>query len=126
MLVIRTAIDISLFFDLGFNHLASVSKDRTSLFDGQSFITTPEVGQKLKAWLDTGSDLQLQLKPEPDFETRKRNAYGAWLKVLNNNTDLTKVTIQNITNGRPSSEWIMDRRRFNNIQAAFKEFTCVK
>ena len=110
-------------FDLGFNHLASVSKDRTSLFDGQSFIITPEVGQKLKAWLDTGSDLPLQLRPEADFEIRKRNAYGAWLKVLNNNIDLTKVTIQNITNGRPSSEWTEED--LNNIQTAFKEFTSV-
>ena len=110
-----TEYEFGTIFDLGFNHLASVSKDRTSLFDGQSFIITPEVGQKLKAWLDTGS--------EPDFETRKKNAYGAWLKVLNNNTDLTKTTIQNITNGRPSSEWTEED--LSNIQAAFKEFTSV-
>ncbi|MBR1418929.1 MAG: AAA family ATPase [Synergistaceae bacterium] len=116
--------EFAIVFNLGFNHLASVSKDRTSLFDGQSFIITPEVGQKLKTWLDTGSDLQLELKPEPDFETRKKNAYGAWLKVLNNNTDLTKTTIQNITNGRPSSDWTEED--LNNIQAAFKEFTNVK
>ncbi|MBQ8692819.1 MAG: hypothetical protein IJ576_01380, partial [Synergistaceae bacterium] len=61
---------------------------------------------------------------EPDFETRKKNAYGAWLKVLNNDTDLTKTTIQNITNGRPSSEWTEED--LSNIQAAFKEFTSVK
>ena len=94
-------------FDLGFNHLARVSKDRTSLFDGQSFIITPEVGQKLKVWLDTGSDFPTQLKSEPDFETRKRNAYGAWLKAYNNDPELTKTAIY---------EWPavkrMDRRRF--------------
>ena len=35
-------------------HLAEATKDRTSLFDGQIFQITPETGEKLKGWLETG------------------------------------------------------------------------
>lgn len=38
------------------SHMASASKDRTSLFDGQNFVITRETGQQLAAWLDSGAD----------------------------------------------------------------------
>jgi len=37
-------------------HIASASKDRTSLFDGEYFVPSIETGQRLKSWLDTGKD----------------------------------------------------------------------
>lgn len=37
-------------------HMASASKDRTSLFDGQFFTPTEETGASLIAWLDAGTD----------------------------------------------------------------------
>lgn len=41
--------------DLELNtHLATSSKDRTSLFDGKSFVPTQEVGKMLRNWLDEG------------------------------------------------------------------------
>ena len=45
-------------FDLGLNHMATVSKDRTSLFDGQIFNISAETGSTLKTWLETGVDLE--------------------------------------------------------------------
>ncbi len=110
-------------FDLGINHAASVSKDRTSLFDGQNFIITPEVGKKLKEWLESGSDAPLPQNTKVDFETRKKQVYLLWLKALNNNPELTKATIQSITGDRPSDEWT--EQDLINIQAALKEYTGV-
>ncbi len=49
-------------FDLGINHMATVSKDRTSLFDGKIFTLSEETGQTLKTWLESGIDLQERKK----------------------------------------------------------------
>ena len=45
-------------FDLGQNHMATVSKDRTSLFDGKTFQLSEETGETLKKWLESGIDLK--------------------------------------------------------------------
>jgi hypothetical protein len=37
--------------------MATSSKDRTGLFDGQHFKITPEHGEALKAWLDSGAEV---------------------------------------------------------------------
>ncbi len=37
-------------------HIATTSKDRTNLFDGQFFVPTIQTGEKLKEWLETGVD----------------------------------------------------------------------
>ena len=37
-------------------HIASVSKDRTSLFDGQRFVPSSDTGLQLRAWLNSGVD----------------------------------------------------------------------
>lgn len=41
-------------FDLSMEHYASVSKDRTNLFDGQNFKITEETGQAIIEWLKGG------------------------------------------------------------------------
>lgn len=40
------------------NHMASSSKDRTSLFDGKDFKITRETGESLINWLNSGVDVQ--------------------------------------------------------------------
>lgn len=37
-------------------HVATASKDRTSLFDGRHFVPGAATGQELREWLDTGND----------------------------------------------------------------------
>jgi len=37
-------------------HVATASKDRTSLFDGQHFVPDAKTGEVLKAWLESGVD----------------------------------------------------------------------
>lgn len=51
-------------FDLSVeNHLATASKDRTRLFDGDHFVPTVATGERLRDWLMTGKD--------PSVESRK-------------------------------------------------------
>ncbi|NEX19907.1 AAA family ATPase [Thiorhodococcus mannitoliphagus] len=38
------------------SHVATATKDRTQLFDGEHFVPTVATGEALRAWLDTGSD----------------------------------------------------------------------
>lgn len=46
--------EFTVVFDLSIDHVATVNKDRTHLFDGQYFVPTPDVGKTLKQWLDAG------------------------------------------------------------------------
>ena len=48
-------------FRLNQNHVASVSKDRTSLFENEDAVITEETGQKLLEWLNDGEPV-----PEPE------------------------------------------------------------
>lgn len=46
--------EFTVVFDLSIDHVASVSKDRTRLFDGQYFTPTQDVGKALEQWLEAG------------------------------------------------------------------------
>ena len=49
--------EFSVVFDLSSDgHIATASKDRTGLFDGEQFTPSPSTGQKLLKWLKTGID----------------------------------------------------------------------
>lgn len=48
--------EVTTFFDLGIDHMASVTKDRTMLFDGRIFQITPETGTQIFGWLNSGGD----------------------------------------------------------------------
>jgi hypothetical protein len=37
-------------------HIATASKDRTRLLDGKHFVPTPQTGEMLRAWLESGVD----------------------------------------------------------------------
>ena len=43
-------------FDLSPNHYATVSKDRTGIFDEQIFTVSQDTGKLLRQWLDAGND----------------------------------------------------------------------
>lgn len=44
-------------FDVAPSHMASVSKDRTGLFDGTIFTITQDTGKILRKWLDDGAEI---------------------------------------------------------------------
>lgn len=46
--------EFTVMLDVDMHHIASASKDRTSLFDGLYFKLTAETGTTLLAWLETG------------------------------------------------------------------------
>lgn len=48
--------EVTTFFDLSIDHMASVTKDRTMLFDGRIFQITPETGAQIHGWLNSGGD----------------------------------------------------------------------
>jgi hypothetical protein len=51
-------------------HIATSSKDRTGLFDGQNIMLTEKVGQNLKTWLEAGVDA-----PPPEPKVSNYEAY---------------------------------------------------
>ena len=69
--------EFSVVFDLSISHNASVSKDRTSIFDGQVFQLSKEIGEKLKEWLDSGVDIK-------ERENQQRQLWARYLAVCNN------------------------------------------
>jgi len=48
--------EFTVMLDVDMNHVASASKDRTSLFDGRYFKISQDTGKELLAWLETGAD----------------------------------------------------------------------
>lgn len=56
------------------SHIATASKDRTSLFDGQNFVITQETGKQLAAWLDSGAEPEAKPDPHADWREAIRQA----------------------------------------------------
>ena len=78
-------------FDLSVNHMATVSKDRTSLFDGKVFQLSEGTGQALKQWLG--------------YTGRKSRLYSSFLEKFNGDEQRAKEAILEVTNGRGSKDW---------------------
>lgn len=53
--------EFTVMLDVDMNHIASASKDRTSLFDGRFFKIGKETGEELLQWLETGAEAPDQL-----------------------------------------------------------------
>jgi hypothetical protein len=49
--------EFTVFLDLSHQHVATASKDRTRLFDGQYVKPSVETGKKLLEWLESGTEL---------------------------------------------------------------------
>lgn len=55
--------ELTVFFDLTQEHIATASKDRTGVFDGQNFKPTVETGKLLANWRNDGAVDKLKAKP---------------------------------------------------------------
>ena len=96
--------EFSLFFDPNNQHTVSVSKDRTSLFDGQSFTLSPDVDSKLLEWLNSGKDI-----PDArEINERKQSIYREYLALFNGNAQEAQNAILTVTQGRGSKQWTID------------------
>lgn len=49
--------EFTVMMDVSITHIATASKDRTSLFDGQHFKLGVDTGKQLHEWLETGTEL---------------------------------------------------------------------
>ena len=85
--------EFGVIFDLGINHIVNVSKDRTSLFDGEVFKLSQETGQALKKWLDTGID-----------KNRIKSLYASYMEKYND-AEQVKDAMLRITGGKSSKDW---------------------
>ena len=85
-------------FDLSMNHMATVSKDRTQLFDGEVFALSQDTGEKLREWLNTGRDVEA-------FRARVKELYVLYLEKYGQDTEQAKQVMLQITGGKSSQEW---------------------
>ena len=86
--------EFGLVFDLSMNHMATVSKDRTGLFDGQVFMLTTQTGEMLRDWLNTGTDYGAI-----------KELYNMYLARYENDPEKAKEAMLAITNGKASQDW---------------------
>jgi hypothetical protein len=74
--------EFTVMLDVDMNHIASASKDRTSLFDGRFFKISQATGQELLAWLETGIDQKTvflkSIQSSETIESLKSNFGSAW------------------------------------------------
>ena len=61
--------EFTLVFDVSQDHVASSSKDRTSLFDGRPCVITEETGKQLVSWLNAKEE-PVKIQPQPQTQQR--------------------------------------------------------
>lgn len=96
-------------FDLNINHMASVSKDRTSIFDGQVFKLSEDTGATLKQWLETGVDLK-------ERKTQLLQLWQRYLAVCDNQKEHAENAMKKVTGKVNSSDFTSE-----DIQALFED-----
>lgn len=103
--------EFGIVFDLGINHTATVSKDRTSIFDGQIFKLSPDIGLQLREWLDKGVE---------DLTPAKQDIWLKFLNICNGNKDEAMACIKLLVGDKPSSQWTAEDIALLNQQAEEK------
>ena len=88
--------EFSVVFDLSINHAVSVSKDRTSVFDGQIFTLSPDVGLQLREWLDKGVE---------DLTQAKQAVWQKFLNLNNNNQQEAMTSMKLLVGDKSSAMW---------------------
>ena len=63
--------EFTVMMDVAGDHYVTASKDRTGLFDGQSFIITPDTGRIINEWLNSGAPMKEKPEIKPVTEAPK-------------------------------------------------------
>lgn len=73
--VFRDGIEFecTIFFEIGQDHVATASKDRTGVFDGQYFTITPNTGRMVYEWLESGAPAGTVPPPVKQTAPEKRD-----------------------------------------------------
>ena len=125
--------EVTVFFELSQDHVASATKDRTGVFDGQFFTINPDTGAKIRAWLE-GADAEGQDKPviipAKPAEASGSDTEGIPLAELVNRTMMKhcegmnadqKAVVAQITGGTANYRNITDEAILRKIYETFKE-----
>ena len=111
--------EFSLIFDISpEKHIAKATKDRTTLFDGQYFTITPEIGEKLRDWLNSGDTPTTGT----NFALNKRakGLYERFIIACNNDKQQAKDAMLSLVNGRTSKEWTEeDLNKFEEVLKSY-------
>jgi len=125
------------FFELSQDHVASATKDRTGVFDGQFFTINTDTGAKIRAWLE-GADAEGQdkpvIKPAKSAEAPGSDTEGIPLAELVNRTMMkhcegmnadqkavVAAKLKQITGGTANYRNITDEAILRKIYETFKE-----
>ena len=114
-------------FDIDAQHNATVSKDRTSIFDGTIFRPSIETGKTIREWLESGVDVpqperqepkselkkpdapkqdpKAPTKKAPSLEGRKKGIWDGYLALFQGDTGAAKAAILEIVPGKSSKDW---------------------
>lgn len=90
--------EFTVVLDISSEHVATSSKDRTSLFDGQFFKPSRETGQKILSWLKQGADNQhdpLCTKQEPNSQDDMKELGGFIDKSFSGTKKVRPVSVAN-------------------------------
>jgi hypothetical protein len=100
--------ELGTFFDVDEAHMATVSKDRTGLFDGKRVQLSKEVGKQFRAWLDSGAEPLPQPAPAPAADlAAATDSLLPWASKLQaaETLDALKAAWESIPNGlKPALE----------------------
>lgn len=80
--------EFTVFVDVDQEHQASTTKDRTSLFDGKSFMLVPETGKQLLDWLEQG------IEPPHKVDELQRQKIASLAKQAGLNAEQMKQIIR--------------------------------
>lgn len=118
--------EFSTFFDIAQDHTANASKDRTSLFDGQYFIISPDTGARFYKWLSSGdmskpvpvpAQTTPQEKPIAELVDEAVKAYCQGLG--NDEKAVVTADIKRITGGTVNYKNITDEAVLRRIYEHF-------
>ena len=129
--------EVTVFFELSQDHVASATKDRTGVFDGQFFTINPDTGAKIRAWLESadaeGQDKPV-IKPAKSAEAPGSDTEGIPLAELVNRTMMkhcegmnadqkavVAAKLKQITGGTANYRNITDEAILRKIYETFKE-----
>ena len=70
--------EFTLFLDLDLDHLATATKDRTTLFDGRFFKPSQDTGRSLMAWLGEGKGQGSGIRSQKSGVGRARRSLERW------------------------------------------------
>lgn len=94
--------EFTIVFDLSMEHTVTVSKDRTRLFDGNTFTISQDVGKILRKWLDSGAEIKPDVQ---DMRNLINKLYRGYLELFDNDVQAAQSAMLSITEGRASKDW---------------------